>query len=191
MSTEIVVEDEKIDVDLKDLYNPLSKWSPEQKIAAVMAFMTTGTTKQAAKVCGVPQQTISDWKNKADWWEDTLLECRKKKQDELDASFTSLVHSAVEKLEDRINQGDVKVDKTGNQYYVPMSGRDIAITMAVIFDKRQLLRGDPTARIEKVSEKDRINRLAKSFKNMALKMKESGLDTKVIDTNDFEELENG
>lgn len=182
-------EDARIKIELSDLYAPGSKYTPEQKVNAVMTFVLTGTIKKTAKLVGMPQQTLSDWKNKAEWWDEVVAECRKKKQDELDAMYTNLIHDTVEQVADRIKNGDTKVDRNGVATKVPMSGRDLAITMAVTFDKRQLLRGEATSRVEKVSEKERLDKLADNFKKMSQKMKESGMDTKVINTTDFTELE--
>lgn len=183
-----LAKEESIQIDLKDLYASHSKYTPEEKIRAVMIYVTTGTIKASAKKAGIPQQTLQHWKQHAEWWDDTVRECRKKKQDELDAMYTEVIHDIVEQVHDRVINGDTKVDKNGNQYKLPMGGKDLAITMAVTFDKRQLLRGEATSRVEKVTEKDRIERLANSFKVMAQKMKDQGFDTKVIEA-EIEEVE--
>lgn len=174
-------KEEQLQIELSNLYAPQSRYTPEEKLRAVMIYVTTGTIKKAAKLAGIPQQTLSDWKNKAVWWDDTVRECRKKKQDELDAMYTNVIHDIVEQVADRVKNGDTKVDKNGNQFKVPMGGKDLAVTMAVTFDKRQLLRGEATTRVEKVSEKDRLDRLADKFKEMSQKMRDSGMDTKIID----------
>jgi len=176
----LVDAEESLQIDLADLYHANSTYTPEQKVNAVMTFVLTGTIKKSAKILGMPQQTLNEWKNKAVWWDDTVAECRKKKQDELDSMYTVLIHDAIEQVSDRVNNGDTKVDRNGLKTVVPMTGKDLAIVMAVTFDKRQLLRGEATSRIEKVSEKDRIDRLADSFKDMSVKMKNNGFDTKVI-----------
>lgn len=177
------VEDEEnqLQIDLSDLYHPNSYYTPEQKVNAVMTFVMTGTIKKSAKIIGMPQQTLNEWKNKAVWWDDTVRECRKKKQDELDSMYTVLIHDIVGQVADRVENGDTKVDRNGVVTKIPMTGKDLAITMAVTFDKRQLLRGEATSRVEKVSEKERIERLADSFKEMSKKMKSLGMDAKVID----------
>lgn len=176
-----LAKEETIKLELKDLYVSHSRYTPEEKIRAVMIYVMTGTIKASAKKAGIPQQTMQHWKQHAEWWEDTVRECRKKKQDELDSMYTNLIHEVVGQVQDRVLNGDTKVDKNGNQYRIPMGGKDLAVTMAVTFDKRQLLRGEATSRVEKVSEKDRIDRLANSFTVMAQKMKDQGLDTLVIE----------
>jgi len=170
-----------LQIDLADLYVAGSNYTPEQKVNAVMTYVMTGTIKKSAKIIGMPQQTLDKWKNKAVWWDDTVRECRKKKQDELDSMYTVLIHDIVDQVADRVENGDTKVDRNGVVTKIPMTGKDLAITMAVTFDKRQLLRGEATSRVEKVSEKERIERLADSFKEMSKKMKSLGMDAKVID----------
>ena len=173
-------EDQLLELELSDLYHPGSKYTPEEKVRAVMIYVMHGTIKKSAKVAGIPQQTMSHWKNKAVWWEDTVRECRKKKQNELDAMYTGLIHDIIGQVQDRVTNGDSKMDRNGVIQKIPMGGKDLSIVMAVTFDKRQLLRGEATSRVEKVSEKDRIDRLAHSFKEMSLKMKKNGFDGKLI-----------
>lgn len=156
--------------ELSDLYAPNGRYTPEEKVGAVMAFMTTGTSKQAFGLTNIPASTIRWWKNESSWWGDVMQDCRRQKQDELDAKFTDLVHTAIGELEDRVKIGNhVLVDgkKGKEQVRVPMNGKDLAVTLAVIFDKRQLLRGDPTQRVIRVSDKDRLEKLQKQFEEMA------------------------
>lgn len=176
----LIEDEDTLQIDLADLYSPKSKYTPEQKVNAVMTFVLTGTIKKSAKIIGMPQQTLDRWKNEAVWWDDTVRECRKKKQDELDAMYTNLIHDAIEQVADRVKNGDTKFDKDGNPYLQPMGGKELAVTMAVTFDKRQLLRGEATSRVEKVSEKDRIGRLALSFQEMSKKMKDNGFDAVLV-----------
>ena len=177
----IVDEENQLQIDLADLYVANSKYTPEQKVNAVMTYVMTGTIKKSAKIIGMPQQTLNKWKLHAVWWDDTVRECRKKKQDELDSMYTNLIHDVVGQVQDRIENGDTKISRDGVVTKIPMTGKDLAIVMAVTFDKRQLLRGEATSRVEKVSEKERIERLADSFKEMSKKMKSLGMDAKVIE----------
>lgn len=172
-------EDEILDIDLKQLYAPNGKYTPEEKIEGVMAYLVTGTSKQASKLCGVPAATIRDWKTRSSWWLEVYSECKKKKQEELDAAFTSLLHEGVGILADRMANGDTRLDKKGDKVQVPLSGRDVAWIMAVFFDKRQLLRGDVTSRSEKVADNDRLTNLQKQFEKMANEV--HGYNAKTID----------
>lgn len=174
------VEENALDVDLKDLYSPKGKFTPEQKIQAVMSYLVTGTSRKASKICGINEATIRDWKTRSTWWMDAYAECKKKKQEELDAAFTQVIHNGVGYLIDRMENGDTKFDsKSGQTVNVPMSGKDIGWVLGVLFDKRQLLRGEATSRSEKVSETERLDKLQQQFQNMAKEVQ--GYNAKVIE----------
>ena len=186
-SLEPVEDSESLDVELKDLYAANGAYTPEEKIQAVMAYMTTGTSRKASKLCGIPEGTIRWWKARSLWWDSTMAECRKKKQDELDAMTTDVIHSAIGQLQDRITDGDTKFTKEGAQYQQPLSARDLAVSFAILFDKRQLLRGDVTARTEKISERERLQELQKKFTEMAKEVQ--GFNAKVINDAEFEHID--
>jgi hypothetical protein len=164
--------DDPLEIELSDLYAANGKYTPEQKVAAVMSFVVTGTSKKASsnlkrqEGISIPHETIRWWKNSSTWWPDVYGECKKKKQHELDASFTDFIHTAIEAVTDRVQKGDWTLDKDGNAVRLPMKGKDAAWCLGIFFDKRQMLRGDPTSRIEKVSEIDRLDSLEKSFNKM-------------------------
>jgi len=177
---EVVLSDDenKLDIELSDLYAPNGKYTPEEKVAAVMSYVISGTSKKASRNLEnqtglkVPPDTIRWWKNSSIWWPDVYAEMKKKKQDELDGAFTSFIHTAIEGMEDRIKNGDHVVTKTGEIIRKPMSGKDIGWLMGVTFDKRQLLRGDPTSRVEKTSEGERLDKLEQLFMKMSNMQKE-------------------
>lgn len=45
-----------------------------------------------------------------------------------------------------------------------MSGKDAAQVAAIMVDKRNLLRGKPTSRVERMSESDKLKQLADQFR---------------------------
>lgn len=186
----VEVESQGLEIELKDLYAANGKYSPEEKINAVMCYMVTGTSRKASKLCGVPENTIRWWKASSSWWPDVMMECRRKKQDELDAAFSSTIEAAIGQIEERVLNGDTIVTKSGDQVKVPMKGKELAVTLAVIFDKRQLLRGDPTQRVERTNEKERLDRLQNRFEEIA-----RTVNAKTINSEDYdvvsEEFEHG
>ena len=72
------------------------------------------------------------------------------------------------------------IDKNGDVVRRQMSGKDKAWVMGITFDKRALLRGDPTSRTEKVDQKALISELKEDFEAMA----RQHLDKKVINPED-------
>lgn len=163
----------------KGIYETLatkgSKYTADQKLEVVTTFMITGNYTKTAELCDVPLMTIRQWKD-TEWWQEVLRECRQRKQDELDATLTGTIHSIVEKVTERVEKGDIHVDKFGNEKVVPIKGRDLAIILNSFFDKRALLRGDPTANTKTVTGDDRLKELEKKFLNMA-----NQLDAKTIE----------
>lgn len=179
MSEELVDTSESLDIELKDLYACNGSYTPEEKIEAVMAYMVTGTSRKASKLCGVPEGTIRWWKSQSLWWDDLMKECRRKKQDELDAMTTGVIHRAVEQIEDRVQNGNTKTTKDGVPFNAPLTAGELSMVVGILFDKRQLLRGDPTSRTENVSESQRLEELQKNFEKMASEIQ--GYNAKVID----------
>ena len=142
------------------------KWSVEDKLRAAMAYLITGNSLEAAKVCGIPDKTIRDWTRET-WWADFIGECRKEKNEELDAAFTDILHKAMGEVKDRITNGDEVIDtKTGTKNRKKVSARDATLVAAVLVDKRAILRGEPTRISKTISEKDRLKTLAQDLEGV-------------------------
>lgn len=141
--------EEDMTIDLADLYSSTTLYSPEQKIAAAQAYLITGTSVKAQKYCGVKADIIRDWKCRSTWWADLFLTVKKQKNDELEATFTYIMDSALNQVADRLENGDSKLQKDGTIVKVPMGGKETAIVLSIMYDKRALLRGDVTSRVEK------------------------------------------
>lgn len=138
---------EAIDIDPKDLTygRNTDKYTPEQKIQAVMYYLALGgNSKKVSEKTGLPSNTIRKWKSSAPWWDMVMKKARAIKQDELDAQFTVIIHDVVDGLKDRVFNGDYKLLKDGTLKRVPMAGKDLVMAASILFDKRSLLRGDPT-----------------------------------------------
>lgn len=153
----------KNNFDLKELYDPRSPWTPEQKLGAVLAYIITGTSRGVFLHTGIPAGTVRRWKHKAAWWPDAVSQMRKRKQDEVDSKLTGALDRIIDNLMDRVDNGDVVMNKDGGQERKPIAGRDLAIIMGVTFDKRALMRGDATSRVEKVTTNDTLKLLESRF----------------------------
>ena len=143
-----------------------NKYGPKEKLRAAMAYLITGNSVEASKVCGIPDKTIRDWTREV-WWADFIADARKEKNDELDAAFTDILHKAVGEVKDRIVNGDEVIDvKTGAKERRKVSARDATLVAAVLTDKRAILRGEPTRISKNISEKDRLKELAKDLEDV-------------------------
>lgn len=143
-------------------------YPPDLKINACMAWVLTGSPKRAERMTGVPAQTISAWKRNATWWPEVELGCKANLQSELEGKYTHLMHLMVDEAIDRVENGDIKYDSHKDKYVeVPISAKDLASMSAIFFDKRALMRGDPTSRTEKVSTDAILGHLKEEFKRFA------------------------
>lgn len=132
------------ELELAILHDPRSTYTPQQKVTGCAYYMVYGNSKEVERRTGIPAHTIRQWKSKADWWIPTLAWLRKQKQDELDSHLTNIIHSGIDEINDRIQNGDTKVVR-GELIKVPMTGKDLAYVASIMFDKRALIRGDVTS----------------------------------------------
>ena len=160
-------QDNNNEFDLASLYSPQAKYTAEEKLAAVLAYVMTGSVRGVIRLTGFKQQVISDWKNNSSWWPDAYAKVKHDKQEEIDGALTSIVHASSGAIMDRILNGDEVIDKNGDVVRRALSGKDVAWIFGVTFDKRQLLRGDPTSRTEKTDTKSMMDELKNDFAKMA------------------------
>tara|TARA_R110002020_G_scaffold2465_2_gene11548 strand:- start:531 stop:1178 length:648 start_codon:yes stop_codon:yes gene_type:complete len=186
----------KIDDELfEDIVGNNTKYTPEQRIMAATYYAVTGSSLQAADKCkasgtAIPASTIRKWKNTTSWWKPVLHEVRKAKQEELDAKLTSIIMEGAEKLEDRVRNGNIKLNpKTGELNRIPMTSGELAKdAVGIPYDKRALMRGDPTSRTEKVDPKTMLEELAKQFvKIVELNEPKTIIDAEVVKEDSIEE----
>jgi len=130
-----------------------------------MAYLIAGfNAEKASKMCGVPARTIREW-TEADWWADVMAKAKLEKQSELDAAMTEIIHKGTSGVLERLEKGDPFVAKDGTVQFKPMTGKDQTMVVAIMSDKRALIRGEPTRRTENISEKDRLKALRESLSN--------------------------
>ncbi len=174
---------------LADIYDPRCKYAPEMKIYAATCYMLTGTTQGTARMCQMSQQTISTWKNHSEWWHTVLAAVKVDKQEELDAEITTLIHTSVGAMQDRLEHGDeivqFKYNKATEDYDIvrstkAISARDLTAMLNILYDKRSMLRGDPTSITRPASTKDTLQHLKDEFKGIAEQVADDKLNAKVI-----------
>lgn len=158
-----------------DIYDPRAKIDPNLKIHAAACFMLTGTVKGTARLTGLDHRLISEWKNKALWWPEVLGKIKQEKQDELDSKFTHLIHTVAEGIEDRLTNGEEVITKDGI-VKKKLGGRDLTTMLNILYDKRSMMRGDPTSISRRESADDVMQGLRGEFKDIAKKV----MDSKVV-----------
>lgn len=157
-----------------------SWWPQEKRIEAATVFAVTRNYEKTSKLSGIPVRTLKQFSQEP-WWPEVISKVVKLKNDELDAKITETLTKAMDIISERFDKGDPKVNlKTMEQYHVPVSAKDTAITASILFDKRQLLRGEATTRTESVSSEDKLKALKANFEKLA-KSKLINPDTEAIE----------
>jgi hypothetical protein len=163
----------RIEEDIFDSMPQNSKWTHEDMIMAVTYMAILGSslktaTHMAAAGSPVPATTIRSWKNTATWWKPVMTEVRKAKNEELDAKLTNIIMTGAEQMADRLEHGNVKYDtKTGAFYRQPLTSSELSTgAIGTMYDKRALMRGDPTSRSETTSTDETLRLLAQRFIEM-------------------------
>lgn len=163
------VED-KIEITQDDLLvnlirnhtNQTSQRKTPKNILRFFILLANGSSiRQAAKQTGLNDRMVRKWKEQ-EWFHVVLKKVVEQLDEALDKKLTGVVHRGIDAVADRIDNGDYVLQKDGSLVRKPMNGRDAAITTAVMFDKRQLLRDKPTV-IEQKSVDERLSDLGQRF----------------------------
>ena len=173
----IIVEvdaDDRIMQLIESNTHKTTKHKKPASILRLLALVASGTKiAVACRSTGISYQTYVKWIHKP--WYKEVMELLKDQMDaRLDSSLTGVTHKAIAALEDRVENGDIMTnklgpmkDEDGELIRKPMSGRDVGVTFATIFDKRQLLRNKPTSVSESVTTDEKLDEIAKRFEDMA------------------------
>jgi len=124
-----------------------SKYGNQERIEAIVNYTIHGSFKKAAKATGIPASTIRDWA-KTEWWLEATALVRSEKEAELYAGFTRIIFIAIEKVEDALKNGEVKLVKTKEGYEerrVSPTAKDAAVIAGIFHDKKRLIENLPTS----------------------------------------------
>jgi hypothetical protein len=137
-------------------------WSEAKKIEAVTTWLALGNIPLVEGVTGVPRATLRQWKVQP-WWKDLVSEIQTEDDQQLDGKLSKVVERSLDAVMERIEGGEFHIDsRTGQVKRVPVKLRDVHRVMVDVIDKRNLIRGKPTSRTEKV-EGDILVKLATQF----------------------------
>ena len=120
-----------------------SKYSDEDRRQVVVEYLITGNMKKVAKSTGIPETTLSDWKQ-SEWWDGLVGEVRTEKDAEIQAQFSKIIEKSCEETLDRLENGDEVHTKDGIKR-IKMRGKDVATVGGIVFDKLQLSLKRPTS----------------------------------------------
>ena len=168
-------------------YEP-GHWSEKKHLEVITTYLATGNVAETSRLCNIPAVTVRNWMQK-DWWEATVREIQSGDGQKQDNKMTKVIDRALEMLMTRIEEGDYQYDqKTGRLVKVPLKARDLERVASGLFDKRQLIRKQPTTLKESdLNQAERLLKLAQQFSEFAGKKVEEKVVSEFIE-GEFEEI---
>ena len=89
-------------------------------------------------------RTVTLWKSQ-EWWSKLVNDIQSGEGQRTDNKMSKTIDKALDMLMERMEQGDYQYDqKTGRLVKVPLKARDLERVVGGLFDKRQLIRKQPT-----------------------------------------------
>jgi hypothetical protein len=149
----------------KTLPHEPGHWNKKKQLEAITTWLATGNLAETARIINVPERTVKSWRYETDWWDQIVQEIQSGEGQKLDNKMSKIIDKTLEKLVDRIEEGDFQYDqKTGRMVKVPIKARDLERITSGLFDKRQLIRKQPTnIKQEDLNNADRLLKLAEQF----------------------------
>lgn len=136
--------------------------TPYEKVFHFLkVYSETGNAMRSAREAEVGLDTARNWLN-ASYSEQIINLCKIEQQKLLDSKLTGLLEEVLAQISDRLEKGDFSAK--GER--VPVQIRFLLQALTTLYDKRALLRGDPTSRVEKVTTEQRLKRLSKRFEEL-------------------------
>lgn len=129
---------------------------------AVTLYLTCGSLAKVARTLDIPIYDIQKL-SKTQWWTDELGRLRRIEQAELDSKLSDILGSALTKLVDRMENGEEVIDKDGFKHMKAISAATLCRIAETVFDKRQLIRGLPTA---VTNESSKLTELAEKLEKL-------------------------
>jgi len=164
---------------------PGTTWPIKKKIEVVAAYLVLGKAPLVEAATGVSRDLIRQWKTQP-WWKEIEADLRQEEDVELDNKLRNILDKTLATVLDRVENGDFIYDpKTKKISRKPVSLKDVHKVSVDLIDKRQLIQGKPTKRVETAqSTGDHLKALAEQFAQFAgmNKKKEKVIDgEEVID----------
>lgn len=130
-------------------------WSQAQKMEAVTTYLLLGNWVQTAATLKIPIDTLKKWKQ-ADWWKEMELEIRHQSNVKVGGKLQRIIDKTTDIVMDRLEHGDIAMDKDGNVVRRPVNARTASEIMTKSIDKDillQKLEKEPEIKTEGVIER--------------------------------------
>ena len=140
---------------------------PKDDVADFFLMYVSGTPiRESARLCGIKEVTAKAWRSN-DWWGKVESAARMVASQTADRKLSKVLDNALAKLTTRIDKGDPYTAQ-GEVRFKPVSAKDLAIILGVVYDKRALIRGEATTLTgEAKTEEERLQELSEAFKDIS------------------------
>lgn len=146
-------------------HKPNQTWPQSKRIEVVTTYLILGKAPMVEAVTGVSAGVIRQWKLQP-WWKELEDELRQEEEIELDAKLKKILDKSLDAVSDRIENGEYVYDtRSGKVIRRPVALKDVHKVTVDFIDKRQLIQGKPTRRVENIqTTQDHLKLLAEQFK---------------------------
>ena len=145
-------------------------YSNDDRMQAATLYVIHGNVQTIAELTGLPVRTLYGWL-KADWWPRFLDQARREHQELIESRLSDILVKATYALTDRIEHGDVVINRKGEQIRVPLKAKDLNQIIKDSVDKLRLLRNQPSRVTAEV--KFDVSKIERNFAEVAEKFRDS------------------
>jgi len=150
--------------------NPVKKdyhhnsWVPEtKKVEVATLWAALRDYDSVSELTKTSITMIRKWQVEP-WFKNIVNQVIKDKNEVLDGKITNVLEGCVSLILDRLQHGEQKLaHRTGEIVRVPIDAARAATIVGILFDKRQLLRGEATSRSETGSYDRKLEELKEAF----------------------------
>ena len=147
--------------------NELRLVTSSEDAADFFILYVSGTPiREAARMIGIKEVTAKAWR-RTDWWPKVEASARLVASQTADRKLSKVLDLAVKNIETRIVEGDPYTAQ-GEVRFKPVTAKDLAIILGVVYDKRALIRGEATQLTgDAKTEEQRIAELSEAFEEIS------------------------
>ena len=109
-------------------------WTEDEKYKAVVLYYLHHNFKEVERQSGIPYTTLLSWRDQA-WWQDMMADVIKEMRAKVRGRGHELIDLAIAAVKDRLQNGDVVIDKHNNQVRKPVALKDALLTSLTWLDK--------------------------------------------------------
>lgn len=170
---------------LKGSKDSEGNWTYDTKITVAQVLDNCGNLRVTSEVTDVPVDTIRLWQ-KSEGWDGVVKEMRRLKRMELNTRLSGIVSSALEKIEDRLANGDFVLNqKTGEVVRKPISLKDAnQVAKDLLGQQIQMEKLDQHEVEVHTSTQDLLKNIASEFAKFNRRLKQGATDIKFVEVVD-------